>query len=197
MRLDGDTVKVPISCTITTQGQILMILTEAETAALVDGTYFYDVATDALRLRIVEKGTIEVTSIDQLTPLEGTFDMEIPYTQRTDKRLNFDWTDSDGSLIAVASARLQAKSAAGVLSLDLKWFATVPSEATISALPAIERGYLAPKTGHSLEMHISDTNTIAAGTYTFDLQAQDGAGDWDTIATGTIAVKASITNRSL
>jgi len=198
MQAASSSVKIPITCVVdASRGSILMVMSEAETADLVDGTYSYDVVADAGRLRTIETGTIEVSTVAQITPLEGTFDMQITYRQRTDYRLDFSWTDSVGTLITAADARMQAKSAAGTLSLDLRWFATVPTDVTILALPAIQRGYLAPKTGTSLTMHISDTNTIAAGSYSFDIQAKDAAGDWDTVATGTLVVLASVTDRSI
>lgn len=197
MQVSSSSVKIPIGCTVSTQGGILLVLSEEETSSLVDGEYSFDIVADPTdRLRTVARGVIEVSTVPQITPLEGSFDMEIAYLQRTDYRLDFSWTDEDGVLIAAQSARMQARTAAGVLVLDLKWFATAPSEAVISALPAVERGYLAPKTGKSLEMHISDTNTIAVGSYEFDMQAQDAAGDWDKVSGGMLTVTKSVTNRS-
>jgi hypothetical protein len=76
--------------------------------------------------------------------------------------------------------------------LDLRWYSSTPSEATVIALPVERRGYLAPIAGSTLEMHISDKNTIAAGSYNFDLFVQDSAGDWDCLASGTVVVEASI-----
>lgn len=194
----GATVKIPVACTVTNQGGILLTMSEDDTLALIDGDYSFDLAADPLtRVRIVARGTITVSSVAQVTPFDGAFNMEIDYKQRTDFRLDFDWTDDAGVLITVQSARMQARDKANTPVLDLHWFSSTPNESTISALPAIQRGYLAPKTGKTLEMHISDTNTIAAGSYAFDMQGQDGAGDWDCIASGTIVVEASITDRSL
>lgn len=198
MQAEGATTKVPVACTVTNQGGILLVLSELETSSLVDGTYTFDVVADPLtRLRPVVTGTITVSTVAQITPLDGTFDMEIQYQQRTDYRLDFSWTDSTGVLIAAQSARMQARTDAGALVLDLHWFSTTPNESAISGLPEIQRGYLAPKTGKSLEMHISDTNTIAAGSYAFDMQAQDSQGDWDKVAGGVLVVTTSITNRSV
>jgi hypothetical protein len=87
---------------------------------------------------------------------------------------------------------MQAKNGSGTTMVDLRWFSSVPSEATIAALPASRRGYLAPAAGATLELHISDTNTVAAGSYSFDLFVQDSAGDWDCLASGTLVVEASI-----
>jgi hypothetical protein len=41
-------------------------------------------------------------------------------------------------------------------------------------------------------MHVSDKNTIAAGSYNFDLFVQDSVGDWDCLASGTVVVEAAI-----
>jgi hypothetical protein len=87
---------------------------------------------------------------------------------------------------------LQAKNTAGTTVLDLRWYSSIPAENTIVALTANSRGYLAPKAGVTLEMHISDKNSIPAGVHTFDLFVQDSAGDWERLAAGTISVDASI-----
>jgi hypothetical protein len=88
---------------------------------------------------------------------------------------------------------MQAKTSTGTTVLDLRWYATKPSENTVIALtPANKRGYLAPATGATLELHVSNANTIAAGSYSFDLFVQDSAGDWDSISSGTLVVEAAI-----
>jgi hypothetical protein len=89
---------------------------------------------------------------------------------------------------------MQAKNTAGATVLDLRWYNTKPSEQTISELTANRRGYLIPSAGATLEMHISDMNTIAAGSYVFDLFVQDAHGDWDCIAQGTLVVEGSISS---
>ena len=78
-------------------------------------------------------------------------------------------------------------------SVDLRWYASTPSEATIINLyPTNKRGYLAPAAGATLEMHISNTNEVAAGSYKYDLFVQDTAGDWDCIVSGTLVVEEAI-----
>ena len=78
--------------------------------------------------------------------------------------------------------------------LDLRWYASKPDEATVIALsPANKRGYLiaGETAGTTLDMHISDTNDVSAGTYTYDLFVQDTSGDWDVLAAGNLVVEAA------
>jgi hypothetical protein len=87
---------------------------------------------------------------------------------------------------------MQAKDSTGTVVLDIRWYASPPSEATIAALPASRRGYIAPATGATLELHISNLNTIAAGSYTYDLFVKDSAGDWDQLVKGTFVVEEAV-----
>jgi hypothetical protein len=88
---------------------------------------------------------------------------------------------------------MQAKTSTGTTVVDLRWYASTPSEATVIALtPASKRGYLAPATGATLELHISNTNNVAAGSYSYDLFVQDLSGDWDCIVSGTLVVEAAV-----
>jgi hypothetical protein len=119
--------------------------------------------------------------------------MEIRYKQYTDYRRTFTWKDADGVVIAVQSAFMQAKTATGTTVLDLRWYSTKPSESTVIALtPASKRGYLAPATGATLELHISNTNNVSSGSYSYDLFVQDSAGDWDCLSSGTLIVEPAV-----
>jgi hypothetical protein len=166
---------------------------------LTGGTWDFDIVGN---FRGVEEplvsGTVEVNSLlATITPLEGGPSMYITYDQFTDYRKVFTWFDDDGTTVLdVTDARLQAKDSGNTLVLDLKWFATAPDEPTIAGLPALERGYLSPTAADttSLEMHISNQNTIAAGIYTFDLLAKEEGGDWEKLGSGTLEVLASITD---
>lgn len=185
--------KVEMTTDITTENGILLSLSADETQDLPLGTFSYDVfATIAGISRPVSQGTIKVEALNNITPLEDTQAMEIRYKQRTDYRRNFTWKDDTGAIITLQSAYMQAVNAAGTVVLDLRWYATKPSEATIAALPAAQRGYLAPYTGSTVEIHISDKNNIAAGSYRFDLLVQDSSGDWDRLSTGTIVVEETV-----
>lgn len=187
--------KAEITTSITAENGILLSMTGEETQDLPLGELSYDVlATIDGVQRPVAQGTITVTALDTVTPLEDAQAMEIRFKQHTDYRRTFTWKDEDGEVLIVQNAYMQAKNSLGATVLDLRWFSTVPSEATIAALPAERRGYLAPATGATLEIHVSDKNTVAAGSYPFDLFVQDSAGDWDCLASGTVVVEAAISS---
>lgn len=190
----GDTSKMELTTAITKENGILLSLTGEETQDLPIGDLVYDVlATIGGIQRPVSRGTITVTALDTVTPLEEAQSMELRYKQRTDFRRTFTWKDAQGDIVSVTSAYMQAKNTSGATVLDLRWFASVPTEATIVALPADQRGYIAPATGATLEVHISNANTIAAGTYTYDLFVQNSvSGDWDVMVSGNLVVEPSI-----
>jgi hypothetical protein len=195
--------RVPFDIQITAEGGILISLTDEATSDLPTGDLEFDVvATTPLRriysegpteiTQPVAKGTLSVTGLDNITPLEDTQAMEIRFKQRVDFRRTFTWRDSTDTLISVQNAYMQAKDSAGATVLDLRWYSTKPSEETIVALTANRRGYLAPIAGGTLEMHVSDKNTVPAGAYPFDMFVQDSAGDWDCLASGTVVVEAAV-----
>jgi hypothetical protein len=190
----GDLAKMEITTAITRENGIMLSLTAEETQDLPLGDLQYDVLATVKGIqRPVVEGTISVTALDTVTPLEDSKAMEIRFKQHTDYRRTFTWKDADGVVISVQSAFMQAKTSTGTTVIDLRWYSTTPSEATVIALtPANKRGYLAPATGATLELHVSNTNTVAAGSYSFDLFVQDSAGDWDCISSGTLVVEAAI-----
>jgi hypothetical protein len=190
----GDLTVAEITVTITAERGVLLNLTAEETQDLPLGELSYDVLATVKDVQtMIARGTISVSALDNITPLEDTDAMEIRYKQRTDFRRNFTWKDGNGVVIAVQSAFMQAKDTTGNTVLDLRWYPTTPSEATVIALtPAKKRGYLSPATGSTLEMHISNTNDVPPGSYKYDLFVQDSAGDWDCIVTGTLVVEEAI-----
>jgi hypothetical protein len=189
----GPLAKKELTVDLTSENGIMLSLSAEETQDLPLGELDYDViATINDIQRPVAKGTIIVSALDLITPMEDAQIMEIRYKQRTDFRLTYTWNDPSGGILAVQNAYMQAKDTTGATVLDLRWFATTPSEATVIALPAVRRGYLAPYTNSTLELHISDQNTIAAGSYSFDLFVQDTSGDWDCLASGSLVVEPSI-----
>ena len=187
------TSKRKLTAEITGAGEIMLSLTAAETAELPIGDLEYDVLAeyDGVYYKI-SSGIIAVEANSTVTDGNEAQSMELRMTQNQDFRKTFTWKDSTGVLQVVSNAYLQAVDVNGVKTLDLRWYSTAPNEETIIALTANRRGYLAPKTGTTLEMHISDKNPIPAGRHTFDLFVQDSAGDWDRIASGTIVVDASV-----
>lgn len=192
--------KKQIQAEVTTEGIIKLSLDTDETNDLPIGSLSYDVWADVSIginesvYQPVAKGIITVSSYDNVTPLEDTDEMEIRYKQRTDYRRVFTWKDEEGDVLVVQDAYLQAKNSAGTTVLDLRWYSTTPSEATVIALTANRRGYLAPSTDATLEMHISNSNPIDAGSYDFDLFVQDSNNDWECLAQGTIVVESSISS---
>lgn len=189
----GTYTKVELTTTITAENGILLSLTDEETQDLPLGTFDYDVfATINSVQRPVAQGTITVEALNSVTPPEDNVAMEIRYKQYTDYRRNFTWRDDTNTIITLQSAYMQAVDADGDTVLDLRWYATAPSEGTIAALPASQRGYLAPYSGATLEVHISDKNNVPVGEHRFDLLVQDSAGDWDRLATGTLVVEETV-----
>ena len=188
---------------ITGEGGILIALNSEETYDLPVGDLEFDVIATVPRsypfagtateiTQPVAKGTITVEALNNITPLEDTQAMEIRFKQRVDFRRTFTWRDSDDVIISVQNAYMQAKDSAGATVLDLRWYNTKPDESTITSLTGNRRGYLAPATRATLEMHVSDKNTVAPGIYPFDMFVQDSAGDWDCLASGTVVVEAAV-----
>ena len=182
-----------LTITITSEKGILLSLTGEETQDLPLGDLSYDVLATVNGVQtMVAKGTITVSALDNITPLEDALAMEIRFKKYTDFRQSYTWKDANGNVLTVTDAFMQAKDTSGTTVLDLRWYATAPNEATIIALsPANKRGYIAPKTGYTLEIHISDTNSIPAGSYSFDLFVKDSAGDWSSISQGQVVVEPS------
>jgi hypothetical protein len=190
----GTNSKFEITTSVTTENGIMLSLTGEETQDLPVGDLAYDVVATIKDVeRPLTSGTLTVYANDLITPLEDTDAMEIRYKQYTDYRRTFTWRDADGDVLTIQSAFMQAKTSTDTTVVDLRWYPTTPSEATVIALtPASKRGYLAPATGATLELHISNTNNVPAGSYPFDLFVQDSAGDWDCLASGTLVVEASV-----
>ena len=188
-----------VTTEITGENGVQLSLTAAQTKDLPTGELAYDVfATCRLYGADVEKqvskGLINVSSTDRVTPEEDSKALELRYIQKTDFYRTFTWKDSDAEVQTVAGAYMQAKTSAGVTVLDLRWYASKPSEATVIALsPANTRGYLiaGETAGTTLDLHISDKNDVAAGTYSYDLFVQDSSGDWDVLAAGSLVVEAA------
>lgn len=190
---------------ITSEGGIMMYLTAEETRELPEGELQYDVvAVLSQRSALagggwteittpVATGTISVSSVDLASSLGDSTYMELNLKKGADFRLTLSWLDDASNVLTVTDAFMQAKDSTGVTVLDLRWFATAPSEATILALPGSRRGYLAPFAGESLEIHVSDANTVAAGTYTYDIFVKgDVNDDWSCLTGGTLIVEPSV-----
>lgn len=212
----GDISVAPLTTEITAEGGILISLTAEQTKDLPVGDLEFDVMAKTYKRQSlvygslttygplasgetitqpVIKGIIKVSALDTVTSLEEDSQVEIRFKKGTDFRSVYSWTDSDGSLVSVQNAILQAKNAIGTLVLTINWFASTPSEATIVALPATQRGYLAPFANATMELHISDSNTIAVGTYRYDILVQEQDSDWKPLVAGNLVVEESISTR--
>lgn len=200
MQLAGSTTETyEIDATVSYEGGISLCIPYEDTLELTAGTWNFDIIADYRGLNEpVAKGTIEVSALSNITPLEGGYDMLIIHREGTDFRQRYTWNDSSGSTLVVSDARLMAIDSQAATVLDLKFYATgtAPDEAAIALLPDIERGYLSPQTGISLELHISEQNGIVPGDYTFDLKVQEAAtGDWSVLSYGTIRVLDTVTDQ--
>jgi hypothetical protein len=188
-----------VATEVTSENGIQLSLTAAQTTDLPTGELAYDVwATCRLYGADVEKqvskGLVNVSTVDRITPEEDSKALELRYTQKTDFYRTFTWKDSDAVVQTVDGAYMQAKTAAGATVLDLRWYSSKPAEGTVIVLsPANTRGYLiaGEAVDTTLDMHISDANDIAAGSYSYDLFVRDSSGDWDVLAAGTLVVEAA------
>lgn len=199
----SDIGRIELTTFITSEGGIVVSLNEEETKDLPVGQLDFDVIAllpnrsltpggSTTITRPVAKGTISVSDVGTITPLEEIDYMELRLGQGEDYYRAFTWYDDDDSVAAVANAYMQAVNSSGETVLDLRWFSTPPNEATIEALPSIRRGYLSPESGKSLLMHISNTNPIPAGEFKFDIFVQDTAGDWRRLTKGVMFVEPSV-----
>ena len=195
----GTSSLMEVTTTITGENAIQLSLNADQTKDLPTGELSYDVfATVKLygadTEKQVSKGLLNVSTLDRITPDEDSKSLELRYTQKTDFYRTFTWKSSSDTVQTVQSSYMQAKDASGNVVLDLRWYASKPTEATVIALsPANKRGYLiaGETAGTTLDMHISDTNDVAAGTYSYDLFVQDSSGDWDVLAAGNLVVEAA------
>lgn len=199
----GEIGRMELGTVITPEGGVLLYLTEEETKDLPVGDLQFDViATLPKRAmydgdsttvtRPVAEGIISVSALGTVTPIEEIDYMELRLGKGEDFYRTFTWRDSAGAIVTVQNAYMQAKDSSGATIVDLRWYATAPSEATISGLTGNRRGYLAPVTGGSFILHISNLNTAPAGSYAFDVFVQDGAGDWSRLTKGTLVIESSV-----
>lgn len=201
---------------VTSEGGILLTLSAAETQDLPVGDLEFDVMATTYKTQSlvygsltsyavnssgetitqpVVKGTISVSALDTVTSLEENSQMEIRFKKGEDFRIVYSWTDDDDAIVSVKDAYMQAKDVNGATVLDIRWFAAKPSENTIIALPGNRRGYFAPFANATMELHISDSNSITAGEYTYDIFVQESDDDWKPLAAGTLVVEASVSTR--
>lgn len=198
---------MPITCTITQEGGVLLSLTQTETQDLAAGTYDFDVVgtirqrdyTDSSGWTTITiplaKGTITVSDNGLISTLGSNEIMEIRFNKGEDYYTTFEWTDDTGALLACTDAYMQAKDTGGTTVIDLRWYDPAPDEVAIGNLAGDQRGYLSPYEGKTLELHISDLNTVPVGTHSFDLFVKGEDGRWTMLAKGNVVVEASVSTK--
>lgn len=188
--------KMPIPVTVSKEGGAYLSLDPSSTIDFPAGDYSFDIAAPVRGYwKIVARGTISVSDMGNVTPLQDGQQMEIRFKKGEDYRNSFAWYDDAGDVITVTDAYMQAKDSLGATVLDLRWYSTAPDEVAIAALTGNRRGYLAPYTGETLELHISELNTIPAGSYDFDLFVKGSSGDWKFLSGGSLIVESSVSTR--
>ena len=198
----GDVTRKEFATKITSEGGIVIYLSEEDTYDLPEGDLEFDVVaviptrslyTGTVNVtKPVAKGTLVVSALDTYTPLEESDYMELRFKKSEDFYRTFTWRDSNGDVIDVQNAYMQAKSTAGTTVLDIRWYSPAPSEATISGLTGNRRGYIAENQDNSITLHISNLNTVPAGEHRYDMFVQDNNGDWTCLASGVVVVEDTI-----
>lgn len=195
--------RIELTTRITSEGGIVIGLSEEETKDLPTGNLDFDVVailprkslltdTTTTVTRPVAKGTLVVSDVGTVTPLEEIDYMELRLGKGEDFYRTFTWKNDSGNVVSVQNAYMQAVNSSGSVVLDLRWYNSAPSEATIEGLTGNRRGYISPVTGGSIIVHISNTNTISSGEYSFDIFVQDGAGDWSRLTKGSLVIEPSV-----
>jgi hypothetical protein len=212
----GDLTVAPIRTLVTSEGAILLSLTAEETKALPVGELEFDVIARHNKrqslaygsfttypgrfqgetiTRPVVRGVLKVEALDTVTSLEQETQVEIRFKTGEDYRITYSWRDPAGNVVNVKDAYMQAKNGDGSVAIDIRWYPVTPLEETIVALPGNQRGYLAPLEGVTMELHISDTNTIPAGVYRYDIFVQELSDDWTPFTGGTLIVEQSVSEK--
>lgn len=203
-----------IRCVITSEGGILLQLTEEDTADLPVGELKFDVIATYYKYqrltygaltasyglsgsgdtvtRPVAKGTIKVEALDTVTPLEEADYMELRFNRYEDFYRAFTWQDDDGDIIDIQNAYMQAVSTSGDVVLDIRWYEPEPSEEVISEMSETRRGYITENQNGSITLHISNLNPVPVGIHRYDIFVQDSNGDWSVLVKGTIVVEETI-----
>lgn len=205
----GTNMTFPLNVEITGEGSLMLYLTEQETANLPLGELQFDVVATVNRRSAlasggwrhittpVVAGTITVSDSGLVSDpaLGAIMNVPIKFAKGEDYYTSLIWKDGDDNVLTVTDAYMQAKNDAGTTVLDIRWYQTPPNESAISALPGERRGYLTVLNDNSLELHISDLNSIPAGTYSYDLFVQGAANQWTRLVRGSVIIDPSVSVR--
>jgi hypothetical protein len=198
----GDVTRKEFATSITSEGGIVIYLSDIDTNDLPVGNLEFDVmATIPTRslyagtvnvTKPVAKGTIKVSALDTYTPLEESDYMELRFKKTEDFYRTFTWKDENGDVIDVQNAYMQAKDSDGETVIDLRWSEPALSDNEIEDLDPERRGYITENADSSITVHISNLNPVVAGTYSYDLFVQDNSGDWTCLAAGALVVESTV-----
>jgi hypothetical protein len=200
-----DVTQKEFATAITSEGGIVIYLSESDTQDLPAGDFDFDVvavlpsrslyAGNSNVTRPVAKGTLVVEELGVNTSLEEVDYMELRFKQYEDFYRTFTWRDENGDVIDVQNAYMQAKDTSGNTVLDIRWHVPALSDGAIEELDAEQRGYLTENADGSITLHISDMNSVPAGAHKFDLFVQDNSGDWTCLTAGAVIVEESISTK--
>jgi len=189
------------SVAITSEGGIVIHLTQDDTLDLPNGVLEFDVIAEMPKrslysgnVSVAEKvatGTITVSGINAISPIEEKEYMELRMNQREDFFRTFTWRDDDGDLIVIQNAYMQAIDSTDDTVLDLRWYSPAPNDGVIITFPANRRGYISPNIDGSITVHVSHLNSVPSGTHRFDLFVQDSVGNWSVLTKGSFVVEES------
>ena len=210
----GDYSIKEINCFITSEGGILLQLTEEDTADLPVGELQFDVIAKYYKYQRltygsltasynasgqgdtvtqpVAKGTIKVEALNNITPLEEPDYMELRFNRYEDFYRTFTWRDEENNIIVIQDAYMQAKSSTGTTVIDARWYEPAPTESVIAALPAERRGYITSNEDGSITLHISNLNPVPVGAHRYDLFVKDSSANWSVLTKGTVVVEETV-----
>jgi len=199
----GDISRKDFNVVITPEGGIVLHLTQDDTIDLPLGELEFDVIAEMPRVSLftgnttvtekVATGIIEVSPLAPISPVEEKEFMELRMNQREDFYRTFTWKDDDGDLIVIQDAYMQAvNTTTGTAVIDLRWYSPAPNDGVLATFDGPQRGYITPNVDGSIVVHVSHLNTVASGTYYFDLFVQDASGNWSILTKGAFVVEQSV-----
>jgi len=199
----GDVGRKDFNVTITNEGGIVIHLTQDDTIDLPLGELSFDVIAKMPRQSLfagntvvtekVATGTINVSALAPISPVEEKEFMELRMNQREDFYRTFTWRDDDGDLIVIQDAYMQAvNTTTGTPVIDLRWYSPAPNDGVLATFDGPQRGYITPNVDGSITVHVSHLNTVQYGTYYFDLFVQDSSGNWSILTKGAFVVEQSV-----
>jgi hypothetical protein len=193
--------KIDVPLTITREGGLLLRLEPDQTLDFSVGTFDFDISAPIRDFwQLIAKGTLVVSGLENISPLEDARQMEIRFKKGEDYRVNYDWEDFSMNDIIISDAYMQAKDVDGNVVMDLRWYPERLTDQELEELPGEQKGYLVPVLGEygdpqDLELYVSHLNTVPPGVHKFDLFVRIANSDWKCISEGTVVVEPSVSVR--